>query len=172
MSSTGKEVEESFATVLAVEESGVAFYERANAITADPRVKLIFNRLARQKQDHVKLLRDRAASLGIRGGRPAPLPSFYPVDAFAKVECYVCGYVSVEIPDACPKCGAARYAFEKEVSKATAWELAATTARASLALVRSLGEKHPAAKPLLEPLRGAEEALVREAESALAQPKS
>ena len=167
-----REIEHSFAASLAVEEAGVAFFERANAVTADPRVKLIFTRLARIKQEHVKLLRDQAASLGVRSGREATVPAIYPTEAFARVECYVCGYSATDIPESCPKCGAARYAFEKEVSKAMAWELAAKGARSTLSFVRGLEEKHPVTRPLLEPLRAAEEAFAAEAEGQLAQAKS
>ena len=135
-------------------------------------MKLIFTRLARTKQDHAKLLRERAASLGVRSGRAAAAPSVYPTDAFAKVECYVCGYTASEIPGSCPKCGAARYAFEKEISRATAWELAASGARSTLAFLQGLAEKHPAARSLLDSLRGAEEAFFSEAEAQLAQTKS
>ncbi len=165
-------MEESFAASLALEEAGVAFFERAGAVTADPRVKLIFHRLARGKQDHIKLLRDRAAALGIRGTRAATAPAVYPTEAFARVECYVCGHSSMDIPDACPKCGSARYAYEKEISKAMAWELAATSARASASYLRGLEDRYPAGLPLVDPLSAAEEASAREAEGELARSKS
>jgi len=170
--SSEREIEESFAASLALEEAGVAFYERAGAVTADPRVRLIFQRLARVKHDHLRLLRDRAAAMGVRGGHAAKAPTVYPTEAFARVECYVCGYGSVDIPDACPKCGSARYAFEKEVSKAMAWELAATSARASVAFLRGLEERYPAGQPLLDSLRAAEEASAAEAEGELTRSKS
>lgn len=134
-------------------------------------MKLIFSRLARIKQDHVKLLRERAAALGVRSGQPAVAPPLYPIDAFAKVECYVCGYAATNIPESCPKCGAAGYAFQKEIGKVTAWGLAVSGARSTLAFLRSLEDKHPTARPLLDSLRTAEETFVREAEAQLAEAK-
>ena len=172
MSSSERDIDKTFAAALALEEAGVAFYERAAAVTADPRVRLIFQRLVRVKQDHVKLLRDRAASMTVHGGHPGNPPAVYPTEAFARVECYVCGHSSVDIPEACPKCGSARYAFEKEISKAMAWELAATSARASASYLRGLEDRHPAGRPLLDGLRAAEEAAAREAEGELARSKT
>jgi len=172
VSSSERDIEESFAASLALGEAGVAFFERAGAVTADPRVRLIFHRLTRVKQDHLKLLRDRAAAMGVRGGHAANAPAVYPTEAFARVECYVCGHSSVDIPDACPKCGSARYAFEKEISKAMAWELAATSARACASYLRGLDERYPAGRPLLDVLRAAEEASAQEAEGELARAKS
>ena len=172
MSSSERDIEDSFAASLALEEAGVAFFERAGAVTADPRVKLIFHRLARVKQDHIKLLRDRGAAMGVRGTHTSTAPAVYPTAAFARVECYVCGHSSIDIPDACPQCGSARYAYEKEINKSMAWELAATSARASATYLHSLEERYPAGRPLLDPLRAAEEASARESEAELARSKS
>jgi len=172
VSSTEKDVEESFASALAREEAGAAFYKRAAAVTADPRVRLIFQRLERVQQDQVKLLRDRAVSMAVRGGRPGKPPAVFPTEAFARVECYVCGHSAADIPEACPECGSARYAFEKEISKAMAWELAATSARGSASYLRSLEERYPASRPLLDGLRAAEETSARDAEGELARSKS
>src|SRR5438046_8217025 len=79
------------------------------------------------------------AVAGTNAMRAAVMPSIYPLDAVAKVECYVCGFVgeTKAMPSVCPSCGAARYAFEKEIALAKAWEIASETDRHSAVLFRA-----------------------------------
>ena len=54
-----------------------------------------------------------------------------------KIECYVCGYsIGHEvIPESCPRCGASRYAFEKDITLRKAWELARSGMTATLGIL-------------------------------------
>src|SRR3989304_3252855 len=72
-----------------------------------------------------------------------------------KVACYVGGYTAdaKSLPNQCPKCGAARYAFEKEIALSKAWEIASDTGRKSAAVFRdAAGHVHGRAKTVLEDL--------------------
>src|SRR5207244_660670 len=61
----------------------------------------------------------------------AVMPGIYPINVVSKVECYVCGFAAdtKAMPNTCPNCGAARYAFEKEIALTKAWEIAAEAGR-------------------------------------------
>src|SRR3972149_859481 len=112
-----------------VEVDGAAFYQRANPVAAAPRVRQILARLARHREEDHRAFEDAVAKAGLRppaGGGHTP----YPFEAVAKLVCYACGYVTEELPASCPSCGAARYAFEKEISKAMAWEIAVAAGKA------------------------------------------
>ncbi len=156
------------AAVLKLERDGVAFFRRANAVAADPRVRELFERLARSREESARLLEVAASKAGIHitpKGRATP----YPFEAVAKVECYACGYVADEIPASCPQCGAARYAFEKEFTKAAVWGTALSSGSAVAqavedAIPRADGDLRLALEDLLQ----RERALLREAEGELA----
>ena len=158
--------------VLRSERDGITFYRRASAIAADPRVRQLFERLARQREDVLGALQTAVEAAGIRPASAAG-PSPYPFEAVSKVECYACGYAAEEIPGSCPSCGAARYAFEKEFRPSMAWEIAVSAGKAEVAGIE-------AAVPLAEgPLRSAlekvlvqERAQLREAEGKLASAKA
>ena len=89
------------------------------------------------------------------------------------MECYACGYVTDEIPMSCPQCGAARYAFEREFSKAMIWGTALSSGKAlakeaQAAIPQAKGEVRAALEALLK----REQALLREAEGELASAKA
>src|SRR2546427_149118 len=98
------------------------------------RVKVAFEELGRHKKDQLARLESVAGS----GPKEAAvMPGIYPMNVVAKVECYVCGFVAETkaMPNTCPNCGAARYAFEKEISLSKAWEIAADAGRKSATLL-------------------------------------
>src|SRR3989442_12829133 len=97
------------------------------------RVKVAFEELGRHKKDQLARLEGVAGS-GVKDA--AVMPGIYPINVVAKVECYVCGFVAETkaMPNNCPNCGAARYAFEKEISLSKAWEIAAEAGRKSATL--------------------------------------
>ena len=100
------------------------------------------------------------------------MPGIYPIDAVAKVECYVCGFVAETkaMPNQCPSCGAARYAFEKEIALTKAWEIAAQTGRSSAVLFRkSATHAAGAARAVLEELAQEDEGQATQADRQLAE---
>ncbi len=151
---------------------GLTFYELAQVVSADTRVKVTFEDLGRRKAAQ----RKRIEELTGPGAKDAAFyPNVYPLDAVSKAECYVCGYVADtrELPNACPKCGTARYTFEKEIALTKAWEIAAETSRRSGELLRSLAAKSAGpAKALLESLAREDLALADEAGKELAELRS
>ncbi len=150
----------------------VAFYELARTISADTRVKVTFEDLGRRKAAQLARL-EAVAGPGARDG--AVYPNLYPLDAVSKAECYVCGHVveTRNLPNQCPKCGTARYTFEKEIALTKAWETASETARKSADLFRELASKAPAkAKALLEELEKEDRALATEAGKELTELRS
>ncbi len=151
---------------------GVAFYELAQIISADTRVKVTFEDLGRRTAAQVAKL-EAVTGPGARDS--AVYPNFYPLDAVAKAECYVCGHVveTRNLPNQCPKCGTARYTFEKEIALTKAWETASEAARKSADLFRDLASKAPgSAKGLLEELEKEDRALAAEAGRELAELRS
>src|SRR3989441_13217679 len=97
------------------------------------RVKVAFEELGRHKKDQLARLEGVAGS----GAKEAAvMPGIYRINVVAKVECYVCGFVAETkaMPNTCPNCGAARYAFEKETSLSKAWQIAADAGRKSAIL--------------------------------------
>jgi len=101
----------------------------------------------------------------------AVMPGIYPLDAVAKVECYVCGFVAETktMPSVCPSCGAARYAFEKEIALTKAWEIASETDRHSAVLFRaSAAQAAGATRTLLEDLAKEDEGQAVQADRQLA----
>lgn len=151
---------------------GVAFYELAQIISADTRVKVTFEDLGRRTAAQ----RDRLEALaGPAAKDQAVYPNLYPLDAVSKAECYVCGHVveTRNLPNQCPKCGTARYTFEKEIALSKAWEIAAETSRKSADLFRaSAAGASGKAKPLLEALAAEDQALAAEAGKELAELRS
>ena len=118
-----------------VDRDGAAFFRRANLLAADPRVKFIFGRAAGEYERALKFLE------GLPGAKAkANVPTFFPFDQYKRMECYVCGFEAEgdQPPEVCPGCGAARYAFEREVSQGEAWGLVARTTKDALAFTRKL----------------------------------
>ena len=135
MTSTGGKASEAVARAIGALVEGVTFYDLANIAVAEMRVKVAFEEFGRRKKAQLAKL----DSVTARTARDAAvLPGIYPMDVVSKVECYVCGYAAETkaMPNVCPNCGAARYAFEKEITLAKAWEIAADTGRKSAALFR------------------------------------
>jgi len=131
-----------------VERDGAAFFRLANRLAADPRVKFIFGRAAEEYENAAKVL----GPLAKGKGKPK-VPAFFPFEEYEDIECYVCGFVvkGDEIPEICPSCGAARYAFEKEVPQDRAWDLVARTTKDVLAFAKKAGAgaKDPKGKEAL-----------------------
>src|SRR2546428_7739398 len=136
---------------------GLTFYDLANVAVAEMRVKVAFEELGRHKKDQLSRLESVAGS----GAKDAALmPGIYPMNVVAKVECYVCGFLAETkaMPNTCPNCGAARYAFEKEISLSKAWEIAAEAGRKSATLFgESAAHTAGRAKAVLEELARDEE---------------
>ena len=151
---------------------GVAFYELAQTISADTRVKVTFEDLGRRKAAQ----RDKLEALTGPAARDSAFyPNLYPLDAVSKAECYVCGHVveTKNLPSQCPKCGTARYTFEKEIALTKAWEIAAETARKSADLFRaSAASSSGKTQALLEELAKEDQALAAEAGKELAELRS
>lgn len=151
---------------------GVAFYDLAHDAVADTRVKVIFENLGRRKRSELAKL-EALAGGGTK--EAAPRPGFYPVEVVSKLDCYVCGH-SIEttsLPNQCPRCGAARYAFEMEIARSKAWEIAGASARKSGALFRELaGKVEGRGRTVLEELAREEDALASEAEQQAAKQRT
>jgi len=167
-----KHPEASLGAVLKLERDGAAYYHRAIGIAADPRTRQVFDRLSREREEAARILEEAATKSGIHLA-PMGGPNPYPFEAIAKVECYACGYVTEEIPTSCPQCGAARYAFEREFTKAMIWGTAVSSGKAvakeaQAAIPHAKGEVRAALEALLK----REQALVKEAEGELASAKA
>lgn len=161
-------MEASLGEALRYAREGVAFFRRAGEVAADPRVRLAFERLARQRQTSFDDLGKSIKNGGLRLPPPGGTGP-YPFSAVAKVECYVCGYASEAIPTMCPRCGAARYAFEKEFGRAKPWEIAVESARIGIAaLEAALKEAEPPLRSALGAVLERERTLLRESERELA----
>jgi len=151
---------------------GAAFYQLAQIVSADTRVKVTFEDLGRRKAAQVAKLE---AATGPAAKDGAFYPNLYPLDAVSKAECYVCGHVveTKSMPSQCPKCGTARYTFEKEIALTKAWEIAAETSRKSADLFReSAAAASGKARALLEELAKEDQALAAEAGKELAELRS
>ena len=127
---------EAIRQVAQVERDGATFFRRANRLAADPRVKFIFARAAEEYESALATLEPLA-----KGKGKPKVPSLFPFDEYGKIECYVCGYQTGpdEMPEVCPSCGAARYAFEKEVTQGRAWELVTKTTKDVIAFTKKAG---------------------------------
>ena len=168
---TSKEWKESDALARAIGAvvEGLTFYDLANAAVAEMRVKVAFEELGRQKKAQLARL-ESVAGPNVKDA--AVMPGIYPIDAVAKVECYVCGY-GVEtkaMPSQCPNCGAARYAFEKEIALTKVWEIAAETGRKSATLLRdSAARLEGRTKDVLAELAREDEGQALQADKQLAE---
>ncbi len=157
---------------LGVVLEGLTFYELAQVVSADTRVKVTFEDLGRRKAAQRKRIEGLA---GPAAKDATSFPGVYPLDAVSKAECYVCGHVveTREMPNQCPKCGTARYTFEKEIALTKAWEIAAETSRRSAELLRGLAAKADGnARDLLGALSKEDQALADEAGKELAELRS
>lgn len=147
----------------------VSFYDLAHLVAADVRVKVTFEDLGSRKRKQLERLEALAGSQALQA---APGPGIYPLETVSKADCYVCGYTvdTANLPNQCPRCGAARYSFEQEITLSKAWEIAETTARKVSELYRNAALKSSgAAKGLLESLASEEEELAAEAEKEIAE---
>lgn len=172
VTTASKVLAESLAKALAIEEDGVAFFRRASLLAADPRVKSSFYKIAHEKEQHRERLRAAIEEFSFRKLPKVVPPDVYPKDEFKDIECYVCGHQADvdKLPDVCPSCGAARYAFEKEISQETAWSLAATSSKATAKLYRGMASKlRSEARELFLGLAKAEQELAREAQYELSE---
>lgn len=161
-------LEASLGEALRYAREGAAFFRRAGEVAADPRVRLAFEWLARQRQSSLDDLEKSIKNGGLRLVPPRGTGP-YPFAAVAKVECYVCGYASEEIPTMCPRCGAARYAFEKEFGRAKPWEIAVESARVGVAALQTaLREAEPPLRSALGAVLERERGLLQESERELA----
>lgn len=163
---------EALVAALGAVMEGITFYDLADVVVAETRVKLTFETLGRRKRAQLGKLE---AVLGSEFREIAPRPGIYPLDLVSRTECYVCGHAidTAAMPSQCPKCGAARYAFEKEIAQPMAWEIAAMTARKTAALLRlQIPKADGAAKSLLEELAREEDATAEEADGQRAPAKS
>jgi len=133
LTSKGGKESDALARAFGALVEGLTFYDLANVAVAEMRVKVAFEELGRHKKDQLARLESVAGS-GVKDA--AVMPGIYPINVVAKVECYVCGFVAETkaMPNNCPNCGAARYAFEKEISLSKAWEIAAEAGRKSATL--------------------------------------
>lgn len=113
--------------VAQLDRDGARFFHQANLVAADPRVKYIFGRAAEEYERAAKVL----TSVAGKTKRRPEVPKVFPFEDYQRLECYVCGYEAEaeELPEMCPSCGAARYAFEREMTQSAAWDLVARTTR-------------------------------------------
>ena len=163
---------DSLQQALGVVLEGLAFYELAQIVSADTRVKVTFEDLGRRKAAQRKRLEELT---GPAAKDAAFYPNLYPLDAVSKAECYVCGHVvdTRSMPNQCPKCGTARYTFEKEIALTKAWEIAGETSRRSAETLRDLaGKSTGKAKEVLAALSKEDQALADEAGNELAELRS
>lgn len=159
---------DSLSTALGAVLEGLTFYEFAHLIAADTRVKVTFEDLQRRKTSQLKRLEPLVRPTAKDA---APQPGIFPLDSVSKAECYVCGHVveTKALPSQCPKCGTARYTFEKEIALTKAWEVAGDAARKSAVLFRDLAAQTSGqAKSVLEELAREEDDLAREADHEIA----
>lgn len=145
-----------------VERDGVAFFRRANKLAADPRVKFIFGRAAEEYENALKAIEPLA-----KGKGTPKVPTIFPFEEYNRIECYVCGYEATadEIPEVCPSCGAARYAFERELSQERAWDLVSRTTKDAIAFAKkaATGVKDAKAKQALAKAAEIHKGLMNEA---------
>lgn len=163
-----KQLEGSLGEALRFARDGVTFFRRAAEIAADPRVRLTFEKLAHWRQTTLRDLDRATAEAGLAvsdAGGPGP----YPFEAVEKVECYVCGYISREIPLTCPSCGGAGYSFTREFARSHPWEIAVSSGVVGVAaLEAAAGAAKGVARSVITALLERERAWLREAEKELA----
>jgi hypothetical protein len=145
-----------------VGRDGVAFFRRAKSLSADPRVKFIFGRAAEEFEKARDAL-EEVPGAKARGNAPA----VFPFERFERMVCVVCGHEAKgkEPPKSCPACGAARYAFERDVKQDEAWNLVARSTKDALSFSRKFaqGAAKPAAKAAASRAIAIQKALQEEA---------
>lgn len=169
MTSKGGKESDALARAIGAVVEGITFYDLGHVAVAEVRVKIAFEELGRRKR--VQLAKLEAVA-GPTAKDAAILPGIYPLEVVAKVECYVCGYAAEtkSMPSQCPNCGAARYAFEKEITLTKAWEIAADTDRKSARLFREAAAHADArVKAVLEALAHDEDGDAAQAEKSVAE---
>jgi len=169
LTSKGGKESDALARAFGALVEGLTFYDLANVAVAEMRVKVAFEELGRHKKDQLARLEGVAGS-GVKDA--AVMPGIYPINVVAKVECYVCGFVAETkaMPNNCPNCGAARYAFEKEISLSKAWEIAAEAGRKSATLFgESAAHTAGRTKAVLEELAQDEQGQAVQADRQLAE---
>ncbi len=154
MTSKGGHESGALARAIGAVVEGLTFYDLANAAVAEVRVKVAFEELGRRKRAQLARLE---AVTGRTAKDAAVLPGIFPMDAVSK-------------PNQCPNCGAARYAFEKEIALTKAWEIARDSGRKSAALFREAASKaERPAQAVFEELARDEESEVAQADRQLAE---
>ncbi len=169
LTSKGGRESDALARAIGAVVEGLTFYDLAHVAVAEMRVKVAFEDLGRHLRDQLSKLESVA---GPSARHAAVMPGIYPIDAVAKVECYVCGYAAETkaMPNQCPNCGAARYAFEKEIALTKAWEIAAETGRKSANLLReAAAHTQGRTKAVLEELAAEDEGHAAQADKQLAE---
>ena len=169
MTSKGGKESDVLGRALGAVLEGLTFYDLANAAVAEMRVKVAFEELGLRKKAQLAKLE---AVAGPNAKEAAVMPGIYPIDAVAKVECYVCGFAAETkaMPSQCPNCGAARYAFEKEIALSKAWQIAAETGRSSAVLFRtSAARAEGPTRAVLEELAREDDSQATKADQQLAE---
>jgi len=144
MSARGKKLEDLLARVFQAEREGVAFFEKAHSVANDPRVREVFDKLLNIRKESLRSLEESLSEARLQSpGAKGQPSSIYPLEEIQKKDCYVCGYsTDIEaVPESCPRCGASRYAFEKEITVREAWEFAESGSRNTLDILND-AEKH------------------------------
>jgi ribosomal protein L37E len=148
MSARGKKTENPISRALQAAKEGVEFFERAHIVANEPRVREVFGRLLDTKKESLRSLEENLKEARLQPPEAeGKLPRIYPLEELQKKECYVCGYGtdSETIPESCPRCGASRYAFQKEITLEKAWEMAESGSRVTLEIL-SEAEREAEAK--------------------------
>jgi hypothetical protein len=152
MNVRGRKTENQLARVLQAAKEGVVFFERAHALANDPRVREVFGKLMNTRKERLRSLEENLGEASLQlPEAEGQSPRIYPIEELRKKECYVCGYSTDldTIPESCPRCGASRYAFEKEITETRAWELAESGARITLEI---LGEAEKEVEASVKPI--------------------
>ena len=136
--SHGRKSGSQLALAIQAEREGVVFLEKVQGLATNPKVKVLMARLAKTKRQHLRVLEDslKQASISMHEDE-VRRAEVYPLADLQRIECYVCGHsIGHEaIPESCPRCGASRYAFEKDITLRRAWELAQSGMTATLRIL-------------------------------------
>ena len=169
MTSKGGKESDALGRAIGAVVEGLTFYDLAHVAVAEMRVKIAFEDLGRRKRSQLSRLESVA---GPSATHAAVMPGIYPLDAVSKVECYVCGFVAEtkSMPSQCPNCGAARYAFEKEIALTRAWQIASETGHKTAGILgASAARATGPLRALLEELAREDESLASQAEQQLTE---
>ncbi len=151
---------EALGALLAIGRAGMEFYSRASRVAASPQTRLVFQRLAVDKEAQVEFLRNHGRALGrLSAGikarkRDSFPPSIYPMSAIDPLVCFVCGEEvrDGQIPPECPTCGASGYSFEVDIDVPHAVRMARESERKSLEYVAQVSTGTTSA-PMIQLLR-------------------